>query len=197
MEGRGGTLALGGTLPRHHQIYPPQTGGNDSRVGGKGRGMENFGVVGFTSSLRGRSSSVTRPRATTSTVAAALMASRTRNASDNALDQNTSILPIFQKLLSERSANAGRRDCTMSSCPNITIKCDIVEYLWCDTNTLIIFQLEISAVKTNYELSIISDVIFVFSHKFCLLQILYVLGVWMVSHNSALAQLKRFAASTM
>ena len=57
--------------------------------------------------------SLTRPRATTSSVAAALMASKARNASDNGLDHNTSILPIFQKLLSERqsgSCQSVRRD---------------------------------------------------------------------------------------
>ena len=125
LEGRGGTI--GGTLPRHHQYHDS----NSDHRGGKSRGgTDGFGVVGFSSSLRGRS--LTRPRATTSSVAAALMASKARNASDNALDHNTSILPIFQKLLSERqsgSCQSGRRDYTMSSCPNITIKCDIVEYL--------------------------------------------------------------------
>lgn len=34
-----------------------------------------------------------------------------------------SILPIFQKLLTERKGAA------IASCPNIAIKCDIVEYL--------------------------------------------------------------------
>ena len=34
-----------------------------------------------------------------------------------------SILPIFQKLLTERKGTA------IASCPNIAIKCDIVEYL--------------------------------------------------------------------
>lgn len=33
------------------------------------------------------------------------------------------ILPIFQKLLTER------RGAAIASCPNIAIKCDIVEYL--------------------------------------------------------------------
>ncbi|KAF2366778.1 GPCR family 3 C-terminal protein [Trinorchestia longiramus] len=128
MEGRGGTLALGGTLPRHHQHFQDPT--SDYQAG-KGRGMDGSGVSGYTSSLRGRSFSGTRTRATTSSVAAALMASKARNVSDNALDHSTSILPIFQKLLSERhrGVQSGRRDCAMSSCPNITIKCDIVEYL--------------------------------------------------------------------
>ncbi|XP_071545486.1 uncharacterized protein [Panulirus ornatus] len=80
-----------------------------------------------THSLRGRSHS---RHATTTSVAAAIAAAR-KNASDNALDHDTSILPIFQKLLSERQrgCHGGARDFTMSSCPNITIKCDIVEYL--------------------------------------------------------------------
>ncbi|XP_068205833.1 gamma-aminobutyric acid type B receptor subunit 2 isoform X7 [Palaemon carinicauda] len=84
-----------------------------------------------THSLRGRSHSIGRPSrgATTTSVAAAIAAVR-KNASDNALDHDTSILPIFQKLLRERHQGYhGGRDFTMSSCPNITIKCDIVEYL--------------------------------------------------------------------
>ncbi|XP_047740705.1 uncharacterized protein LOC108679805 [Hyalella azteca] len=128
MEGRGGTLALGGTLPRHHPHYQDPTSDYPTA---KGRGMDGSGVSAYTSSLRGRSFSGIRSRATTSSVAAALMASKARNVSDNALDHSTSILPIFQKLLSERQRGiqSGRRDCAMSSCPNITIKCDIVEYL--------------------------------------------------------------------
>lgn len=41
------------------------------------------------------------------------------------------ILPIFQKLLSERhkSATRGGYGANIASCPNISIKCDIVEYL--------------------------------------------------------------------
>lgn len=38
------------------------------------------------------------------------------------------ILPIFQKLLSERHKNTTRGSYG-ASCPNISIKCDIVEYL--------------------------------------------------------------------
>ncbi|KAK8747895.1 hypothetical protein OTU49_016217, partial [Cherax quadricarinatus] len=86
-------------------------------------------LVGFsTHSLRGRSHHARH--ATTTSVAAAIAAAR-KNASDNALDHDTSILPIFQKLLSERQRgyHGHARDFTMSSCPNITIKCDIVEYL--------------------------------------------------------------------
>ncbi|KAK3860628.1 hypothetical protein Pcinc_033331, partial [Petrolisthes cinctipes] len=75
-----------------------------------------------THSLRGRGR-----HATTSTVAAAIAAAR-KNASDNALDHDTSILPIFQKLLSERQRGY-HGSYHGTSCPNITIKCDIVEYL--------------------------------------------------------------------
>ncbi|GAB1862196.1 GABR2 protein [Camponotus japonicus] len=41
------------------------------------------------------------------------------------------ILPIFQKLLSERHKSTARRGyrSNIASCPNISIKCDIVEYL--------------------------------------------------------------------
>ncbi|XP_057339586.1 gamma-aminobutyric acid type B receptor subunit 2 isoform X2 [Microplitis mediator] len=40
------------------------------------------------------------------------------------------ILPIFQKLLSERHKNStGAYGSNIASCPNISIKCDIVEYL--------------------------------------------------------------------
>ena len=89
--------------------------------------MDNQALIGYTHSLRGTSFSG-RSRATTSSVAAAL--ARAKNASDNALDHDVSILPIFQKLLCERQNSFRRgREYTMSSCPNITIKCDIVEYL--------------------------------------------------------------------
>ena len=103
-------------------------------LGGRGRnthGMlpsgEPGAFIGYTQSLRGRSHN--RQRATTSSVAAAIEAARNKTSSDNALDHDTSILPIFQKLLSERQRSYSGRDFTMSSCPNITIKCDIVEYL--------------------------------------------------------------------
>lgn len=41
------------------------------------------------------------------------------------------ILPIFQKLLTERhkSGTRGAYGASVASCPNISIKCDIVEYL--------------------------------------------------------------------
>lgn len=41
------------------------------------------------------------------------------------------ILPIFQKLLTERhkSSSRGGYGASVASCPNISIKCDIVEYL--------------------------------------------------------------------
>ena len=53
---------------------------------------------------------------------------------------DVAILPIFQKLLTERhksassgggggAAAAGRYGASVASCPNISIKCDIVEYL--------------------------------------------------------------------
>ncbi|XP_076064668.1 uncharacterized protein LOC143038882 [Oratosquilla oratoria] len=79
----------------------------------------------YSTAPRGRSSSATRAARS---VAGAML---NKNASDNDLDHDTSILPIFQKILSERQRTRypGARDFTMSSCPNITIKCDIVEYL--------------------------------------------------------------------
>jgi gamma-aminobutyric acid type B receptor len=48
------------------------------------------------------------------------------NVSAADLADNLAILPIFQKLLSERHRNRGY---SIASCPNISIKCDIVEYL--------------------------------------------------------------------
>ena len=50
-----------------------------------------------------------------------------KNISQTELD-DLSILPIFHKLLSERR-EAGGSEFSIASCPNITIKCDIVEYL--------------------------------------------------------------------
>lgn len=44
------------------------------------------------------------------------------------LDVN--ILPIFQKLLTERhKGTSSRYGASIASCPNLSIKCDIVEYL--------------------------------------------------------------------
>lgn len=44
---------------------------------------------------------------------------------------DVAILPIFQKLLTERHKNAARTSygASVASCPNISVKCDIVEYL--------------------------------------------------------------------
>lgn len=45
------------------------------------------------------------------------------------LDGETAILPIFRKLLTEREPRYRSRNMVGASCPNISIKCDIVEYL--------------------------------------------------------------------
>lgn len=46
------------------------------------------------------------------------------------LDGDTAILPIFRKLLTEKEPrHRGRNNVVGASCPNISIKCDIVEYL--------------------------------------------------------------------
>lgn len=45
------------------------------------------------------------------------------------MDGETAILPIFRKLLTEKSPNYRGRSAVGQSCPNISIKCDIVEYL--------------------------------------------------------------------
>lgn len=46
------------------------------------------------------------------------------------LDGDTAILPIFRKLLTEKQPQyRGRGSMVGASCPNISIKCDIVEYL--------------------------------------------------------------------
>lgn len=46
------------------------------------------------------------------------------------LDGDTAILPIFRKLLTEKQPqHRGRNTIVGASCPNISIKCDIVEYL--------------------------------------------------------------------
>ncbi|XP_041675047.1 gamma-aminobutyric acid type B receptor subunit 2 isoform X1 [Drosophila eugracilis] len=45
------------------------------------------------------------------------------------LEGETAILPIFRKLLTEKSPNYRGRSAVGQSCPNISIKCDIVEYL--------------------------------------------------------------------
>lgn len=44
------------------------------------------------------------------------------------LDSDTAILPIFRKLLTEKESRYRNRN-VGASCPNISIKCDIVEYL--------------------------------------------------------------------
>ncbi|XP_062558274.1 gamma-aminobutyric acid type B receptor subunit 2 [Armigeres subalbatus] len=45
------------------------------------------------------------------------------------LDGDTAILPIFRKLLNEKDSRYRTRNTVGASCPNISIKCDIVEYL--------------------------------------------------------------------
>ncbi|XP_062125166.1 gamma-aminobutyric acid type B receptor subunit 2 isoform X4 [Drosophila sulfurigaster albostrigata] len=45
------------------------------------------------------------------------------------IEGETAILPIFRKLLTEKSPNYRGRSAVGQSCPNISIKCDIVEYL--------------------------------------------------------------------
>lgn len=46
------------------------------------------------------------------------------------LDGDTAILPIFRKLLTEKESRyRANRNVVGASCPNISIKCDIVEYL--------------------------------------------------------------------
>lgn len=46
------------------------------------------------------------------------------------LDSDTAILPIFRKLLTEKESRyRANRSVVGASCPNISIKCDIVEYL--------------------------------------------------------------------
>lgn len=45
------------------------------------------------------------------------------------LDGDTAILPIFRKLLTEKENRYRNRSVVGASCPNISIKCDIVEYL--------------------------------------------------------------------
>lgn len=46
------------------------------------------------------------------------------------LDGDTAILPIFRKLLTEKQPRyRSRNNVVGASCPNISIKCDIVEYL--------------------------------------------------------------------
>ncbi|XP_031640680.1 gamma-aminobutyric acid type B receptor subunit 2 isoform X1 [Contarinia nasturtii] len=45
------------------------------------------------------------------------------------LDGDTAILPIFRKLLTEKQPRYRRNNVVGASCPNISIKCDIVEYL--------------------------------------------------------------------
>lgn len=45
------------------------------------------------------------------------------------IDSDTAILPIFRKLLTEKESRYRARNNVGASCPNISIKCDIVEYL--------------------------------------------------------------------
>ena len=45
------------------------------------------------------------------------------------LDSDTAILPIFRKLLTEKESRYRPNRNVGASCPNISIKCDIVEYL--------------------------------------------------------------------
>lgn len=47
----------------------------------------------------------------------------------SSLAGDTAILPIFHKLLTEKQPQYRSRSAVGQSCPNISIKCDIVEYL--------------------------------------------------------------------
>ncbi|XP_020286545.1 gamma-aminobutyric acid type B receptor subunit 2 isoform X2 [Pseudomyrmex gracilis] len=75
----------------------------------------------------------TNPRGGTSDVNgdSAVNVSKMYNAVSDGELLDLTILPIFQKLLTERHKSTARRGyrSNIASCPNISIKCDIVEYL--------------------------------------------------------------------
>ncbi|KAF4532636.1 hypothetical protein B566_EDAN009817, partial [Ephemera danica] len=92
--------------PRHHRPKPP-----------------SYSLVQSSPNVSTVQDSATLGRSRTKKSAAQY---NNNNVSAADLADNLAILPIFQKLLSERHRNRGY---SIASCPNISIKCDIVEYL--------------------------------------------------------------------
>ncbi|KAK1130291.1 hypothetical protein K0M31_018428 [Melipona bicolor] len=102
----------------------PRGGGGGGGGGGAGGGAAgSANGPGTASSVTGSSSDVVGG-------SAANVSKMYSAVSDGEL-LDLAILPIFQKLLTERHKSSSRAGygASVASCPNISIKCDIVEYL--------------------------------------------------------------------
>lgn len=97
--------------------------------GGGGTGPSSGGVAGSANGP-GTASSVTGSSSDVVGGSAANVSKMYSAVSDGEL-LDLAILPIFQKLLTERHKSSSRAGygASVASCPNISIKCDIVEYL--------------------------------------------------------------------
>ncbi|XP_076625041.1 gamma-aminobutyric acid type B receptor subunit 2 [Colletes latitarsis] len=107
----------------------PRGGGGDGGVEERGApGERGAGVAGTRSGAR-VAGSVTSSSDVVG--GSAINVSKMYSAVSDGELLDVTILPIFQKLLTERhkSSSRGGYGASVASCPNISIKCDIVEYL--------------------------------------------------------------------
>ncbi|XP_052867877.1 gamma-aminobutyric acid type B receptor subunit 2 [Anopheles cruzii] len=104
----GGSAVVGGTIDRKHRST-----GSDSR----GTADGSAGHHGTSGRHRKKEGSASKPNLYGACSESEL------------LDGETAILPIFRKLLNEKESRYRARNMVGASCPNISIKCDIVEYL--------------------------------------------------------------------
>ncbi|XP_035777625.1 gamma-aminobutyric acid type B receptor subunit 2-like isoform X2 [Anopheles albimanus] len=104
-----GSSVVGGTIDRKHRS-------SDSRGAADGCGGPTGGSV-HSSKHRKKDGSASKPNLYGACSESEL------------LDGETAILPIFRKLLNEKESRYRARNMVGASCPNISIKCDIVEYL--------------------------------------------------------------------
>ncbi|CAL7939276.1 unnamed protein product [Xylocopa violacea] len=101
----------------------PRGGGPDGSVGVSGGGVGVTGTVSGSAVATGSSTDVVG--------GSAVNVSKMYSAVSDGELLDLAILPIFQKLLTERHKSSSRAGygASVASCPNISIKCDIVEYL--------------------------------------------------------------------
>uniref|UniRef100_A0A182IJK6 Gamma-aminobutyric acid type B receptor subunit 2 n=1 Tax=Anopheles atroparvus TaxID=41427 RepID=A0A182IJK6_ANOAO len=102
-----------GTMDRKHRSSESRGAADGSTVGGGGSG----GGGSHISKHRKKEGSASKPNLYGACSESEL------------LDGETAILPIFRKLLNEKESRYRARNVVGASCPNISIKCDIVEYL--------------------------------------------------------------------
>ncbi|XP_043794606.1 gamma-aminobutyric acid type B receptor subunit 2 isoform X2 [Apis laboriosa] len=117
------------STPNVATIHNNKFASANPRGGGGGTGPSSGGVAGSANGP-GTASSVTGSSSDVVGGSAANVSKMYSAVSDGEL-LDLAILPIFQKLLTERHKSSSRAGygASVASCPNISIKCDIVEYL--------------------------------------------------------------------